>query len=65
MFCPFRAHNLSTDCVGPECMWYVCEQEKCAMLVLVEDNEQSKKIVIDTIDLGEGVVYSEQNLANK
>lgn len=61
MFCPFKkAHVLSVDCVGPKCMWYVYEQEKCAMLVLAEN---SKPVTKTTIDLGEGVVYSD--LVNK
>jgi hypothetical protein len=56
MFCPFKkAHDLSVDCVGPKCMWYVC-----AMLVLAENSKPVKKT---TIDLGEGVVYSD--LVNK
>lgn len=48
MFCPFRAHDLSIDCVGPECMWYVYEQEKCAILVLAENSKPVKNIKIDT-----------------
>ena len=47
MFCPFRVNNLSTDCVGPECMWYMCEQEKCAMLVLAENSKPVKNIKVD------------------
>lgn len=60
MFCPLKAHNLSTDCVGPECMWYVYEQEKCSILVLTENSKPVKNI---KIDLGEGVTYSD--LVNK
>lgn len=48
MFCPFKkAHDLSVDCVGPECMWYVYEQEKCAILVLAENSKPVKNIKID------------------
>lgn len=48
MFCPFKkAHDLSVDCVGPDCMWYVYEQEKCAILVLAENSKPVKNIKID------------------
>ena len=60
MFCPFRTQNFSIDCVGPECMWYVYKQEKCAILALAENSKPVKNI---KIDLGEGVVYSD--LVNK
>lgn len=62
MYCPLKAQNLSTDCVGSDCMWYVYEQEKCAILVLTENSKPIKNKNI-TIDLGEGVVYSD--LVNK
>lgn len=47
MFCPFRAHDLSIDCVGSDCMWYVYEQEKCAILVLAENSKPVRNIKID------------------
>lgn len=47
MFCPLRAQNLATDCVGSDCMWYVYEQEKCAMLVLAENSKPVKNVKVD------------------
>jgi hypothetical protein len=47
MFCPLRAQNLSTDCVGSDCMWYIYAQEKCAMLVLAENSKPVKNVKID------------------
>lgn len=44
MFCPFKK---AIECAGSDCMWYVYEQEKCAVLVLAENSKPVKNIKID------------------
>jgi hypothetical protein len=46
MFCPFRTKNINDGCQGPECMWFIKKQDKCAITVLAE-KETPKNIRVN------------------
>ena len=49
MICPTMVsqHGIPRDCQGDNCLWFSTSHDKCAILVLAENNKPIKNIRVD------------------